>query len=82
MAVSCGVGRRRDLDLTLPWLWCRPAAMALIPPPSLGTSICHKYGPKKAKKKEKKREREMPYILTVLFGTELYVSAKNRKTVN
>ena len=30
--VSCGVGRRCGLDLALLWLWCRPAAAALIRP--------------------------------------------------
>ena len=30
--MSCGVGQRRSLDLELLWLWCRPAAMALIRP--------------------------------------------------
>ena len=30
VAVSCGVGRRHGLDPTLLWLWCRPAATALI----------------------------------------------------
>ena len=32
VAVSCGVGRRRGSDLVLLWLWCRPAAEALIQP--------------------------------------------------
>ena len=32
VAVSCGVGCRRGSDLALPWLWCRPAATALIGP--------------------------------------------------
>ena len=32
VAVSCGVGRRWGLGLTLLWLWCRPAAAALIWP--------------------------------------------------
>ena len=32
MAVSCGVGLRCGLDLMLLWLWCRPAAVALIGP--------------------------------------------------
>ena len=32
VAVSCGVGRRRGLDLALLWLWGRPAAAALIGP--------------------------------------------------
>ena len=30
--MSCGVGRRRGLDPALLWLWCRPAATALIRP--------------------------------------------------
>ena len=30
IAASCGVGRRHGWDLALPWLWCRPAAIALI----------------------------------------------------
>ena len=31
-ALSCGVGRRPDLDLALLWLWRRWAAVALIRP--------------------------------------------------
>ena len=31
-SVSCGVGRRRSSDPALLWLWCRPAATALIGP--------------------------------------------------
>ena len=30
--MSCGVGPRGGLDLALWWLWCRPAAIALIGP--------------------------------------------------
>ena len=30
LPLSCGVGRRRGSDLALLWLWCRPAAVALI----------------------------------------------------
>ena len=30
VAVSCGVSRRRGLDPMLLWLWCRPAATALM----------------------------------------------------
>ena len=32
VAVSCGVDCRPGLDLVLLWLWCRPAAPALILP--------------------------------------------------
>ena len=30
--MSCGVGRRRGLDLALLWLWCRLAATATVGP--------------------------------------------------
>ena len=32
MAMTCGVGCKYGSDLTLLWLWCRPAATALIQP--------------------------------------------------
>ena len=32
IALSCGVGRRRGLDLASLWLCCRPGAVALIQP--------------------------------------------------
>ena len=32
MAMSCGGGHRLSSDLALLWLWCRPAAAALIQP--------------------------------------------------
>ena len=31
-AVSCGVGHRCSLDLEIPWLWHRPAAITPIRP--------------------------------------------------
>ena len=34
--VSCGVGHRHSLDPELPWLWRRPAAIALIRPLTWG----------------------------------------------
>lgn len=38
-------------DLALLWLWGGPAAVAPVLTPSLGTSICCKWGPQKPKKK-------------------------------
>ena len=32
LSMSCGVGHRGGLDPELLWLWCRPAATALIRP--------------------------------------------------
>ena len=55
--MSCGVGLRHSLNLTLLWLWYRLVATALIqplawePPRAAGVAL------KKAKKR-KKRERE------------------------
>ena len=33
--MSCGVGHRHGSNPALPWLWCRPAATALIRPLAL-----------------------------------------------
>ena len=57
MTVSCGVGHRCSMDLTLLWLWCRPAATAPIrplpwePPYATGAAL------KKKKKKKKKKDK-------------------------
>ena len=51
VAVSCGVGPRPGSDPTLLWLWRKLAAVAPIQPPSLGTSICPRYGPERQNKK-------------------------------
>ena len=56
--MSCGIGHRHGLDAVLLWLWYRLAAVAPILPPSLGTSICHGWGPKKQKKKERKQRKK------------------------
>ena len=45
MAMSCSVGPRLSLDLTLLWLWCRPAAtvpnrsLAWEPPYAVGVAL-------------------------------------------
>ena len=54
--MSCGVGRKRDFDPTLLWLWCRPAATAPIgplawePPYTAGVALKRQKGQKKKKK--------------------------------
>ena len=40
--MSCGVGCGCGSDLTLLWLWCRPAAIALIQP--LAWELLHAVG--------------------------------------
>ena len=65
VAVSCGVGRRRGLDPTLLWLWCRPVATSPIQP--LAWEHPHAVGAvlkkekKKKRKKERKKERNIIY---------------------
>ena len=68
--MSCGVGRRRGLDLALLWLWCRPAAVALIwpltwePPYAMGVALKSKKKKKKKKKIRSSRteERETMFV--------------------
>ena len=58
VAMSCGVVHRYGSDLALLWLWCRPAATALIRPvawePPYATGVALKRQKKKKKKKERK----------------------------
>ena len=58
MAINCGAGHICGSDLVLLWLWHRAVAIAPDSTPSLGTSICHKSGPKKKKKES------LPLILS------------------
>ena len=56
--MSCGGGHRLDLDPALRWLWCRPAATALIGHLAW-EPIWHRCSTKKTKKKKKKKELEV-----------------------
>ena len=67
VAVSCAVGCRHGSDPTWLWLWCRLAAVAPIRLPSLGTSICHRCGPKKQKS-----------LLARLWGTGFLTHCQGR----
>ena len=54
MAVSYGVGCRHDLAPMLLWLWCRPAATALIQPLAREPPYAMSAALKKTKRKKKK----------------------------
>ena len=62
--MSCGVGHRLGSDPASLWLWCRPAARALIGPLAwerpyaVGTAL-----KKDLKKKKKKEIMAKPYVL-------------------
>ena len=50
--MSCGVGHRHSLDPGLLWLWCRPAAEALIQPLAWEPPYAAGVALKKKKKKK------------------------------
>ena len=60
--MSCGIGYRYGSDPMLLWLWCRPAAGALIGPLAwerlYATAVDLKKQNKNNKKKKKKERRE------------------------
>ena len=60
--MSCGVGRKRGLDLTLLWLWCRLAAIAPIGPLAWEPPYAANEALKKPKRKEKKYKPQVPAI--------------------
>ena len=63
VAMSCGVGHRRSSNPALLWLWCRPAAVALIPllaweiPYAAGAALKRQKTKKKKKRKDKKKKK-------------------------
>ena len=65
--MSCGVGHRCGSDPLLLWLWCRPAASALIgplawePPYAAGAAL------KRPKKKKKKKKRKKNFFNKVIL---------------
>ena len=52
IAMSCGEGCRRGWDPTLLWLWCKPAAVALIRPLVWEPPYAMDVGLKRQKKKK------------------------------
>ena len=65
--MSCGVGCRLDSDPTLFWLWCRPAAVAPIPPLAQQLPLAAGIAVRRNGKKEKGG------IIFLLFWDTLYL---------
>ena len=63
--MSCGVDCRHGLDLILPWLWCRPAAVAPIGPLAWESPYAADAALKSKKKKKKKKKEEEEYGFNV-----------------
>ena len=68
--MSCGVGCRQSSDLALLWLWCSPAATALIgplawePPGAAGAALKEdkQQQQKKQKKTKQNKQTKRQYI--------------------
>ena len=58
IAVVCGIGHRCGWDLTLLWLWSRPAAVDLIQPLDWELPCAMSVALKKKERKKKKLMRE------------------------
>ena len=65
--MSCGVGHRHGLDPLLLWLWCRPAAAALIQPLNWERPCAASAAPKKTKKKKKEKKKKNPTSTTSIY---------------
>ena len=71
--MSCGVGCRDEAWIL--WLWHRPASVAPIGPPSLGTSTCLGVALKSKKKKNPVKEVSDGLSEEVMFQISLKSSA-------
>ena len=65
--MSCGVGRRRGLDLALLWLWCRLEATAPIRPLAWEPPYAEGAALKGQKTKEKKKKNKQTVGKTRTF---------------
>ena len=62
--MSCGVRRKHGSDPTLLWLWCRPAAIALIRP--LAWEPPYAAGVALEKTKRQKKKKNLLHLLPVM----------------
>ena len=62
--MRCGVGRRRSLDPTLPWLWCRPAATAPTQPLAWELPYAMGAALKRGKKTKQNKTKPPAYIIS------------------
>ena len=70
--MSCGVGHRGGSDLALLWLWCRPAAVAPMPP--LAWEFPYAMGAALKKKKKKKKLFSSHSLCYPIRGANFFTS--------
>ena len=75
--MSCGVGQRRDSDLALLWLWCRPAASAPIQPLAWEPPNAMAVAPKRQKKKKKRKKEKKKIRITDISWSHLWSTCCN-----
>ena len=72
------------MDLTLLWLWCRPAAPAPIPPlgwePPYASGVALEKEKKKKKKKERKK-RKNRRIFLYIAGVAICIGTESRRVI-
>ena len=71
--MSCGVGHRRGSDAELLWLWCKPAAVALIQLLAWKLPCATSVVLKRKKKKKKKELSHKNEAQVVLIISKLYL---------
>ena len=65
--MSCGPGLRHSSDPALLWLWCRPAAVALIRPLAWEPPYAPCVALKKQKEDEKKKTKDKLSVIKVTW---------------
>ena len=71
--MTCGVGPRLSLDLVLLWLWCRPAATALIIPLAWEHPYAAGVALKKTKRQKKRKEIDSEFFCGTQWVNDLVV---------
>ena len=69
--MSCGIGCRHSLDPPLLWLWCRPAAIALIGPLAWAPPYAVGVAPKSQQQQQKRHYDGIAYTRDLLGRTHM-----------
>ena len=83
--MSCGVGRRHGSDPTLPWLWRRPVATALIRPLAWEPPYAVGAAQEMAKRQKKSKlflVHLINYLFFILYPLDLKVNCSENNTSN
>ena len=65
--MNCGVGHRHSLGLVLLWLWCRPAATALIRPLAWEFPCATGVALENAKRQQQQQQQQQKHVVFIAF---------------